>query len=517
MVRFFDKTHRAHVIIFLFFCLLSHPVFAQYEVPSTEDVQWERHESISGIFETKFPKKHRYNIYPFRFNENGIAFSVEILSALDSRPPTKNRNIFVRAVQTFGDELRRRTMKKILEREAEKYVQSIKLMGGKILANEDVKHNGFKGKRIYITYKENGEKFAMRIRIFMTNRSKVEQVLTGPAESVYSYRSDDFFNSLKLFDGITTFDSKVAFAEGWNTYTSPNNIFSTKLPAQNKDYTPKPPSTKSTGKTERMFFEIIDPVLNESVLYNVYTYKLRKTATYESAKNILFVSHVKRFVQNASINSLKTDNTIEDAVHVMATKLIISPPKKHPHITNVLFEVRYKDDTVIIQEVLSSAGHERSGITKLMIEQLDFHPHKYSSQRKKVSEVKETTKKMQDSDDKKVDDGINIQDSAEKMMDDGINIQDSAERMMDDGTNIQDSAEKMMDDGINTQDSAEKMMDDGINIQDSAEKMMDDGINIQDSAEKMMDDGINIQDSAEKMINDSIEIPIKEPEQTSQP
>ncbi len=367
-------------------------VLAQFkEDDDTNEVKWERFESVTGVFTAKFPQKYKYKIFPFRFNKDTVAFSGEILSTLDGQKDSNEKSILIKVVQTFGDPLTSKEIKKKLNDEAQKYVQSIKSIGGTVLTNEDYVHNGIKAKRFYITYMDNGEKFGMRMIIYMTDYSKIEQVLSGPAKTMYSYRSDDFFSSIKLHDGITVLDEPAPFARGWNEVTSKNNVFTVKLPPKNPDYTPNPPTLKASKKKEYLFFEFIDPVRDESMFYSVYSYRLKKKATYELTKNILFSSHITKFVKNASIDHLKVENSIIEDTNVMSTKIVVPPPAKFPYINTILLEARYKNNTIVIQEIMTTAGHARSGLPKNLMATLKFHPEKYKYIPRKKGESKNKT------------------------------------------------------------------------------------------------------------------------------
>ncbi len=355
---------------------------AQFEITidkkeKKEEKEWERHMSISNVFESKFPQSYKYKIFPFRYNEEKIAFGVEILSTLDGTVPAKNKSIFIRAVQTFGDPIDLWKAKKILDQEAAIYVRSAKKIGGTILTNENIDHNDFPGKNIYITYYADGKKYGIRIRIYMTNYSRVEQVLTGSAKTLFSYRSDDFFNSLKLYDGITALEEPKKFAEGWTKHTAKNKIFTVKLPPVNSSYTPSPPKFVVKPRKECMKFLFYDPVINETVFYNVYAYKLKKKIDEKLAKHILFSQHIDKYVDNLSIESLNMKNTVKDGVNVMGIRLIIAPPKDKPYLSSLLLEMRYSGDIVVVQEITSSANHTRNGFPDMLYKMLEFHPEKY--------------------------------------------------------------------------------------------------------------------------------------------
>ncbi len=341
-------------------------------------VKWEIHKSITEVFDVKFPKKYKYKIFPFQFNNDTIAFALEITASLDNKDAkVKEKSALIKVTQTFGDELTYRNVKNILNSETEKYKQAAKSMNGKLVINEEMKHNGFLGKKFYITYKSRGKKFGLRVMVYMTNYSKIEQVLTGPIESMYSYRSDDFFDTIKLYDG--RFKKENPIGVGWIDYTSKNNIFTAVLPPKNSDFTPFAPKFFAKPKREIMEFEILDPVINKKVKYNIYSYKNNKPLTLKHVKKILFSKHISKFIENASADNLKTNNTVLDGVTTMKTKLIISPTEKYPDVNSIFFEAKFKGDTLVIQELLTNNAHANSGLDRTLFSLMKFHPEKYKA------------------------------------------------------------------------------------------------------------------------------------------
>ena len=361
-------------------CLASLNAAAQFEVPvgDGEEVKWERHESVSGVFETKFPQNYQYKVFPFRFNNEKVAFSVDILSSPDGHKITKDNNIMIHAAQTFGKSLTTKQAKKILSRESEKYISSAEKIGGLVIENKDIEYKGFLGKNIYITYlNENGEKFGTHVRLYVTDYSKIEQVLTTSMQNIHTYRSDDFFESLKIYDGITSLAKPKKFGNGWDVYTSKNNVFTVKLPPVNADFLPYPPRFKTKPTHEKMYFSFVDPVTQEVIYYNVYSYKLDRTANYTIAKRILFSQHVKKYVRTASIDGFKTDGIAGKQTNIINARLIISPPKSKPYLTTLLLNGQYKDNIVVVQEILSSTNHAKSKLPLLLQNSLKFHPEQY--------------------------------------------------------------------------------------------------------------------------------------------
>ncbi len=380
MIFLFRYTLIAFIAVFSFVPhALAQESNSQKKINTNEGlVDWELHRSVTNTFDVKFPQKYKYNIFPFMFNEETVAFSGQILSSLDGTPANKDKSILIKSVQTFGEPLTQRQVKRILKREADKYESSASAIGGKVSSNEDFDEKGVFGKNIYITYTDKGEKYGIRIRLYITNYTKIEQVLTGPAKTMYSYRAEDFFNSLVPAKGITKYEGDKPLGTGWVKYPSKNNVFTVTLPPKNSDYTPFLPEFPASKTKDAVKFEIVDPVIEESVYYNVYSYKTGKPLNYGDVKSILFSNHVSRFVGNASIDNLETENSKDGDVNVMRTRLVITPIKRYPHVNVIVLEARYSKDTAIIKEYLSNATHSLSDLHNTLFSLTEFHPSKYS-------------------------------------------------------------------------------------------------------------------------------------------
>lgn len=357
----------------LFLITFSGTTFADDEDWGDEDKKWEYHKSITNIFETKFPKEYKYKIFPFQYNEDTIAFSAEITAKLGNSSGPREKTILIKAVQTFGAEMGIKTAKNSMENLAKVYVESAKQSGGIVTTNEDTEYNGFFGKKIHVTYSEGNDKIGLRIFIFMTNYSRIELVLTGPANTMYSYRSNDFFNSVRLFDGITKQENPIGI--GWTDYTSPNGHFTAKLPPVNAEYAPYPPTFTNSDLQEHMKFTIFDPVVNEDAFYNVSTYKTAEPATKKNAVNILMGQHVAKFIDNAQEDSLTIEEkNYKDGETVLKTQLIFSPKEEIPYLNTAFYEVRFKGNTVIVKELSCGPKHAPSGLHRNLFNLTNFHP-----------------------------------------------------------------------------------------------------------------------------------------------
>ena len=353
-----------------------------------EKANWGPISSATEIFETKFPKEYKYKVFPFQFNDDTIAFSTELVSTLGGGGSGgKEKTILIKAVQTFGSELAVNTVKSILNREAEKYIKTAEQNGGAVINNEDITHKGFLGKNIYIAYKDGINKYGLRIFIYMTNFAKVEQVISGPSNTMYSYRSDDFFKSIILKDGRVKKENPIGV--GWIDYTSKHNVFTAVLPPIQSDYTPKPPSFSTDGPNETMIYRINDPVLDQDVIYQVFTYHRSSPFTRDDMINVLFSGHIAKYIKNAKRSDLAAEEkTLEDGTKLIRTKVVMSPLENIPHINTLLIEIRYKGNSLIAQEFLCGPKHASSGLHKTLFSQLKFHPEKF-----KIAEPEKTETK----------------------------------------------------------------------------------------------------------------------------
>ncbi len=346
------------------------------KVIDDKKIVWEKHKSITNVFDVKFPKKYKYKIFPFQFNKDTIAYSETIIGSLDDgKEINKGKSAMIRVTQTFGSSLISADINLIFDKEVKKHRESAKDIKGHLTAGVNIYQKGFRGKEYYISYLKNGERYGMRIRVYTTNYAKIEQILSGPASGLYSYKSEDYFNSLNLYDHRVQTDSPVGV--GWIKYPSRNNTFTLTLPPKNSDYTPYLPKSSSTPYTEQMQFSIKDPLLGEQVQYKVHSYRALSNFTHQKAKSILYSKHVSKYLVNANLKRLKAHGKAYKDYKSIETDIKIKPTKKHPDVSAVFFKAVYKNKTLVIQEILYGYKYAKSGIHETLFSLFEFHPEKY--------------------------------------------------------------------------------------------------------------------------------------------
>ncbi len=341
-------------------------------------LQWQMHDSVTGSYKVKFPEKYKFNLFPFMFNNETIAWGGEILSSIDEKPPTVDRNISVRSMQTFGTDISVQKAKDILRKDSIRYKLIAENIKGYLVSDEDIKVNGYPGKKLFISYTLGEEKYGIRISVYVTNYSKVEQVVTGPASSMYSYRADDFFDSVELFDGRGKVEpGSERLGSGWVKYRSKHNFFTAKLPPQNQFYAPDKPKFKLGKQKETMSFHITDPIYNEKVFLNVSAYKFDNKMSPSDVKALLFSEHISKYVSNIDTGSVNIENDRKGDVNTMKSKLVISPLKSVPYINTIFLEVRYFGNYVLVSEFLAGPRHSKSKLANTLFSLIDFHPRQF--------------------------------------------------------------------------------------------------------------------------------------------
>ncbi|MBI1301138.1 MAG: hypothetical protein GC137_05700 [Alphaproteobacteria bacterium] len=341
-------------------------------------LDWALHKSVTGAFEVKFARDYQYRVFPLQINQDTVIFSSEISADLkSSNPDIYNTKIIIKTVQTFGQFFAQEEIEEIFKNSVREYEITATEIGGKLTQDLEIKKDGFLGREIVISYQQDDKPYGMRIRVFLTDYSKVEQVLTGPAHVLYAYRAQDYFDSLFLKDGINR-HPELEQAYGWKKYTSPNKIYSIKLPPENIDFTPKEPELSIRGASDFMTYYVTDPIHKQNVNLNIRSYVARGPLNFESIKTLILSNHISKYVQNASKDSLNLERYTEDGVVFMKAKVGVNAPKNMPYANTLSIHAMFKGNYAVVAEYLSTLNHSQTEFDEMLFSQIDFHPEKFS-------------------------------------------------------------------------------------------------------------------------------------------
>ena len=362
---------RIQIIAFFVFVVFFSSFFITEHAFSETKSYWESHNSVTGAYSVHFPFNYKYKTFFMQLTDTKAIFSDEIVSVVDG-----NNTYAITFNQSFGPPLSIDLTNRLLEYEAKRYKSLAQSLQGKYLTDRNIDINGgFYGKEIYISYLEKGKKYGIRAQIVFTNLGRIEQVLTGPASDAYSYEADDFFESIKPRDGLG--EREGIPAENWANYDSPNNMYTIALPKQNKNLTPYPPTMQAKKFADHLSFTFLDPVRHYKIYYNVYSYKFSETLDKDSAIKLVFTQHIKNFTPKSPLESLNFDSGQEDGYYRLAAKIIITPNRNIPYINSVIYNIRYKGDSIVIQEIIGPSNYFDSPLYYLLLNKLQFHPEKF--------------------------------------------------------------------------------------------------------------------------------------------
>lgn len=347
-----------------------------------QKVTWEFHKSLTGAFDVRFPSKYKMKSIPLRIDAKTVLFRTEIVANVGEGPDGKaNQKVFlVKVDQSLASHLRKKEISKLLEVDAYKYKKSAQNSGGTIITNEGFVVDGFAGRDIYLTYGDGDEKQGIRVKIMYTDVSRIEMVLTGPASSMYAYKSNDFFDSLKLYDGPGKVDGTPG--ENWQDFESPLGLFTLRLPPPDNSFVAGPPKFAHDGKKrERGRFAFVDPILKYKTFFNFYGYRITDDKmNFDKVKTFLLSEHVAQYADKIRLEDLKIDTeTVADGSYGKVTTLVrMRPLERYPYINTILLQALFNDNGIVVLEFMGANTHVETPLGKTVFSLVKFHPEKYA-------------------------------------------------------------------------------------------------------------------------------------------
>ncbi len=375
-------------------CLLAaYSAFAQKEkgkdTPEKEKTRWEYHKSISGAFDARFPSNYKIKSSPLRIDNTTVLFRVEVFAEIedDENPNAPKRNYSIKVDQTLGSVIGASKTQDLLARDVFKYKKATRALGAKLESQQDVNSDGFVGKEFLFNFTQNGAEQGLRVKVMYTDVSRVEAVLAGPQASMYSFKANEFFNSLKLYDGYAKIDGKIG--EGWTEYESPLGLFSVVLPDEKNTYSVGAPKFIVGDKKEQGRFYFKDPVLSQRTIFNFYGYQIQQEKKFDDVKVLLYAEHVSKYLSNFRLQDLKFDERMspDDSYGILSTKIKVRGLEKHPYITSIIIQALFNKDGVVVLEYMGTNEQVNAPLGKTLFSMVKFHPEKsYQKERPSAGE-----------------------------------------------------------------------------------------------------------------------------------
>lgn len=339
-----------------------------------ENYSWTEYMSPTGIFEVTIPDLYRTDIDQIRNNAFTVISAEELFASIDQRPYKPGiKNYIVRFDQTFGPSLTKEEKGRFLERDIESYVSLYAPRGGVLQSRFPRRLHEYNGAEITMTYNdpETGLQ-GLRAAIFYTDNSRIEQILTGPADLLTAVRSEQFFQSLDIENGIT--QQKGSYEDLWLYHTSPLKIFTVLLPPDDNPYVARAPRIQSAGDEEKISFIFNDPVRRQKVFYNIYGHRTEEPLTYQTAEDFLLHRHVAKYLKVPK--GVIVERGQSGKVPRLETYFNVSPHKKFPFIEAVKLRAFFFKNYIMVQEIVASELLMDTEFINNAIKQIEFHPDK---------------------------------------------------------------------------------------------------------------------------------------------
>lgn len=359
------------LLFFCSFCLLFLSGLA------VAKITWEYHRSITGAFDVRFPAEYKIKSIPLRIDDKTVLFRSEIVSETDEEAEPKDRKSFmVKVDQSFGGPMPYSTVTKLMDRDVRKYKKMAAAGNGFVEDIADFKEAGFPGKTMLISFGKGEKGQSIRAKIVYTDISRIEMVLTGPAGSMYAFKANDFFNSLKPYDGSSTIEGTPG--EGWTQYESPLGLYTLTLPPVANTFGSGKPRFSVDGSKEIGRYVLRDPVLGYRAFFNFYGYKMKEDMKFDAIKIMLYSQHISKFSNLLRLQDIEIDNKLsKDGKYGIATTVISMPPlDDYPYIDAVLLQALFNKEGVLVMEFMGTKGTIKSNLGKTLFSLVEFHPER---------------------------------------------------------------------------------------------------------------------------------------------
>ncbi len=359
----------------LFFLIVPLLVFSAIPAEAQLD-DWAYLEPEYGAFEARFPKEHTAIERKIRLDENNESYLSTYSAKVKERGYEKT--YLIKLEQKIGDRLSANMIAYALATDTAQYEKMAKSLGGELITEADLTYKEFRGKDLFLTYKDKTTKIKMgiRVRILFTDVSRLYMVVQGPADLSYSYRSNNFFDNIRLFDGRQQL--KGNFADSMESYTSPKNIFTLKAPKIGNPFIEKEPEKNETARTDSIRLAYVDPIIKYKTYYSVKSFITDETLTNLQVRALLVEDFIKVYMKNASPTSIRVEEISINDRKIFTAQASIPTTPENPNINFLMLEAHQKDNIVAVQEMAGTAALVLSPFALSTFAAFKFHPLRYT-------------------------------------------------------------------------------------------------------------------------------------------
>lgn len=359
--------------------------------------------SPSGAFSIMVPEGHKTKTYAMRITSGTVLASEvtkSVIAPLSS--DQSERTYIIQLEQTIGPALETDDQNRLIDLELDKYVAHYKSNNATLRSREKKFYDRNPGGEIYMTYEsqEHGTQ-ALRARVSYSDRSKILQITTSPDASAFSMKSQEFFDSIQVKNGVPKKNGNVI--DDWQEYRSPMNMFSVLMPPVAPPYVTQTPEITGNEKLETISQTIHDPVRNENIQYKITGYRTGRELSPESAQHLILKRHVSRYLNTPHALQFTLSKDMNDLTVLRAT-FSVRDKKALDGIKVVELRGSFDGEYMMVQELTASKALMQSRFVSHLLGHTLFHPEmigqavdtgedKTDAKEQKPSEVSDTPTK----------------------------------------------------------------------------------------------------------------------------
>ncbi len=339
---------------------------------ATTDEKWVSFSSATGGYDVRIPSNHSVDNSFMYIGKDVVVSSEELAAKIDQRPFYNSVQTYVvQYDQTFGVPMETKEMEKTLKNKIN-FFEDLYKANGAILNEKNIqKYGSLLGADLYMSFED--PEFGLqsvRIRSLIRDVSIITQIITGPDDIMYGYKSENFLRKIIYKDGLTVKEGNIA--DNWKYEISPLAIFSFPVPEKGEKFFTKNPLIRNSDNFEFVSLTFEDPMRQQNMFFNIYGYRFDQDITFESAEKILILKHISK--QKSNYVDVRFSKKTESDRGVITTKYNIVAPEGFPEIEFVTLSAEFSGPYMIVKEVLASKYHINAEFAKNLPNSVVFHP-----------------------------------------------------------------------------------------------------------------------------------------------
>lgn len=368
MIQLFSQNAKLPILTFLLCVFCASPLQAAPE-------DWIFTKPEHGLYKIRQPQNQKETFETFPFDPGYIAYSGKSVGTIGQKD-TANGLVTYSFIhdQTIGPKFSAEDLGNLIRRELKYYIAYYQNLdaNAKVVKQNDKMHFGdFAAGEVYLSFDDkNVEQIRqdIRIRVVMTDVSKFVLMAQGSAKAMTSYETEDFFNTLKVYDGYQKIQNATPIS--WKDYTSPLGIFKMSLPEKTSIFMPEIPGIKNTPRTESMAFRFIDPVFDENIVFKIDGFESNKPVAYHNVMQLIEDRYIKKHGTVRFKDTCK--QVMVDERPQIHCSYPIKPPKGYDYMTQVRLIAQFLEKDIVIQEVKASDRFINSDFVNRMLGKMTF-------------------------------------------------------------------------------------------------------------------------------------------------